>query len=161
MTMKDAGTPRIRRAIAVGTFLAAVAVGTGVFVHERDTARQIPSSSAAPEKVLRVYLRAAKTHDCSVTERLTDAGKADPSMAWCGGISWWPVNNHPDLLSYRNIGPANARPGSDADGSTELCYPVDITETNMSGASPGPLPGWRFCLTETAAGWRLSDEGYG
>lgn len=146
--------------------LAAVLVAAGAvtavsMTRAHAVATRLPPASASSEQVLRVYLRAAKAHDCGVTEALTtENGGRD--TAWCGGrnpASWF--DGHPDLLGYRNIGTVSRLSAKETGRSPEECIPVDVTETNMSGAEPGALPGWQFCFVHTPAGWRLTDEGYG
>ncbi|WP_144711796.1 hypothetical protein [Curtobacterium pusillum] len=136
--------------------VASVAHARSVAIEER-----LPPSDASAEQVLRVYLRAATMHDCTVTEALT-ADRGSKDLAWCGGrhpSSWF--DHHPDLVSYRHIGAAS-HVGAGATGTVaEECIPVDITETNMTGSDPGTLPGWQFCFRHTPDGWRLTDEGYG
>ncbi|MCU1528790.1 MAG: hypothetical protein JWP75_2553 [Frondihabitans sp.] len=48
-------------------------------------------------------------------------------------------SDHPDLLSYKNIGAETDGLEFGDGGPPERCFPVDITETNMSGADPGPI----------------------
>jgi len=146
--------------------LAVVATGVGIGVHLEhvaETARRLPPASASSEQVLRVYLRAAEAHDCAVTEALTAAhAPSSPDQAWCGQrqpTSWF--DEHPDLLAHRNVGAVERIPADERSGVAEECIPVDVTETNTSGADPGTLEGWQFCFRHTEDGWRLYDEGYG
>ncbi|SFF56381.1 MULTISPECIES: hypothetical protein [unclassified Curtobacterium] len=155
-----------RRRLVLGGVVAAVLVAAGTatvlsVTHAQTVAARLPPASASSEQVLRVYLRAAKAHDCAVTEALTDdSGGSD--TAWCGGrtpSSWF--DDHPDLLGYRHIGAVSRLSAKETGRAAEECIPVDVTETNMTGAEPGVLPGWQFCFRHTPAGWRLTDEGYG
>jgi len=150
----------IRRIVVGGVLLAAAATAAGTFVHLQRIAAEIPSPNASSAEVLHVYLAAAKNHDCAVTEALSVSGD-ERHLAWCGGRTPSLFNTHPDLLTYKNIGSPIAGPTLGASGLAERCYPVDITEANMNGAEPGPMPGWQFCFAKTPSGWRLADEGYG
>lgn len=161
-------TVQMRRKRAVATSVAvAVLVGAAVVTvvnvtHARATAVRMPPANAPSEQVLRVYLRAAEAHDCDLTEALTMSNAPESkSAAWCGGRTSSMFDEHPDLLAYRNIGAVVREDGSVTGGVVEECYPVDVTQTNMSGADPGVLPGWEFCLHRTTSGWRMYDEGYG
>lgn len=154
-------TTRRRRLIG-GSAAAAIVLAAGVLgiVDEAQATaahqaaalqRAIPPASASPEQVLDVYLRAAKAHDCILTAALMAPGtQIEP---WCGGHN--PANtmlgDAPEILDYSRDG------GSVGDN----CYPVDITQTGVTGAEPGDLPGWEFCFVHTPEGWRLNDEGYG
>lgn len=140
--------------------LIAAGVGAGV-AHADQVSAAIPPASASPEQVVRVYLRAAKAHDCAVTEALTVSSGDARSMAWCGHRVQSIFSNHPDLLAYRNIRDTSRVPADETGGTVEDCIPVDITETNMSGAEPGEMDGWQFCFIRTPSGWRVADEGYG
>lgn len=155
------GVSRVRRVVAVGVVAVAAATTAGALVHLHRIAAMIPPADASSEEVLRVYLAAAKDHDCGVTKALTVSEGGERALAWCGGRTQTLFTTHPDLISYTNIGAATVGPVFGSRNAAERCYPVDITETNMNGAEPGALPGWQFCLAETPNGWRLADEGYG
>jgi hypothetical protein len=154
---------RVKRKLAVGAAIVAaiLAVTIVIVIQPRQTAIQLPPKDSSAEQVLRVYLRAAKAHNCAVTEALSD-GSDQRSVAWCGGSGFLnSFSDHPDLLSYRNIGAVSRVSASEGGSVAEECIPVDVTETNMSGAEPGALPGWQFCFDHISSGWRLTDEGYG
>ncbi|QCR42181.1 hypothetical protein C1N91_00195 [Curtobacterium sp. SGAir0471] len=160
--------PRRRILPTVLVTAAVLVVGTGAAVgvhleHAAEVARRLPPANATSEQVLRVYLHAAEAHDCAVTEALTAAdASGTPGQSWCGQrqpTSWF--DEHPDLLAHRNIGAVERIPADERGGVAEECIPVDVTETNMTGAEPGTLRGWQFCFHHTEDGWRLSDEGYG
>lgn len=141
--------------------VVAASVVTIVAVTHQHPVRGLPPASASSEQVLRVYLRAAQAHDCAVTEALTD-DRGGTDQAWCGDrqpASWF--DEHPDLLSYRNVGAMYRETAQETGSVAEECIPVDITQTGMNGAEPGELRGWEFCFRHTPAGWRLTDEGYG
>ncbi|RKR75600.1 hypothetical protein [Frondihabitans australicus] len=150
-----------KHAVVAGALTLAVGAFAGATLHAAPASASLPSASASPQQVLRVYLKAAKAHDCATTEALTVDSPDQRSMAWCGGGTFSLFSNHPDLLSYGHIGKDSEVSPDEAGGDGEDCIPVDITETNMSGAEPGSMPGWQFCFVKTAAGWRLGDEGYG
>ncbi|MCU1585489.1 MAG: hypothetical protein JWM49_2045 [Microbacteriaceae bacterium] len=153
---------RAKRKLVVGVVASAalLAIAAVVTVIQVGTAMQLPPKDSSAEKVLRVYLRAAKAHNCAVTEALSD-GSDERSVAWCGGRSSSLFSNHPDLLAYKNIGSVSRVSASEDGGVAEECIQVDVTETNMNGAAPGALPGWQFCFDRTSSGWRLTNEGYG
>ncbi len=73
------------------------------------------------------------------------------------------VRRAPGLLAHRNVGAAAVERirAEERGRGREECIPVDVTETNMTGADPGTLRGWQFCFHHTKDGWRLSDQGYG
>lgn len=153
-------TTRRQRVAASVAVLAAAATITGVSIAHAEVAGRLPPASASVSEVLHVYLRAAKAHDCEVTEALT-ADSSDRGMAWCGGRVSSMFDDHPDLLSYGHIGAMYRLTPTETGGVAERCVPVDITQTNMSGAEPGKMPGWEFCFRHTPDGWRLTDQGYG
>jgi hypothetical protein len=76
---------RVKRKLVVGVIAitALLAIATVVTVIQVGTAMQLPPKDSSAEKVLRVYLRAAKSHNCAVTEALSD-GSDERSVAWCG-----------------------------------------------------------------------------
>lgn len=152
---------RLCRIIVVGVLVATASTATVAFVHSRQISARVPPSDASLEEVLRAYLRAAKDHDCAVTEALSVSEGDERALAWCGGQTESIFNTHPDLISYKHIGVPTAGPSFGASQLAERCYPVDITETNMTGAEPGTMPGWQFCFAKTPSGWRLADQGYG
>ncbi|AMM21436.1 hypothetical protein AX769_16480 [Frondihabitans sp. PAMC 28766] len=129
--------------------VAAVAATAGGIMHWRVAVAQVPL----------VYLRAAEAHDCTLTEALS-ATDDERQVAWCGR-RFSLLGTHPDLLSFKNIAKPIDEPEFGQNGPPSQCYPVDITETNMTGAQPGAMPGWQFCFIHTPAGWRLAQEGYG
>jgi hypothetical protein len=151
----------VRRKVVVGIVVAAVVAGsTAIVVVQTENRVQLPPKTASPEQVLRVYLRAAKAHDCTLTVALS-VGSDERAAAFCGGGSFLGLSNHPNLVSYKSIGAIDTIPASDTGRFAEQCIPVDIRETGMNGADPGEIPGWEFCFRRTSAGWRIADEGQG
>ncbi|WIE55625.1 hypothetical protein [Curtobacterium sp. MCBD17_003] len=158
---------RLWAAGAIG-IAAAVAVSTVTVVHheraeaqERAVEALLPAPDTPVRQVLLVYLRAAKAHQCRVTAALMAPDGPERDAPWCGTRrhTWW-SDDDPDLVSYGNVGRTSHVSAEHAPAAEE-CIPVDIVQKGMSGADPGSLPGWEFCFTHTADGWRLFDEGYG
>jgi hypothetical protein len=153
-----------KRTKLVGAAIVAVVIVVAAVVIVAQTSQgdvRLPPKGASAEQVLRVYLRAAEAHDCAVTVALS-VGSNERDTAFCGGRSFLDLSDHPDLLSYNNIGGVSRVPASETgEGFAEECIPVDVKETDMSGAEPGELPGWQFCFRRTSSGWRITDGGYG
>lgn len=107
-----------------------------------------PPVTASPERVARVYLRAALARDCTLTAELT----LPQTWSWC---------NDPKLLDYRSVRSPEHVPASEA-GRNEEC--VDF-EMDTHGSSDGTMPTgwqpWSLCLVKTHVGWRLFDQGQG
>jgi hypothetical protein len=148
--------------VGAATVAVVLTVGAVVIVSQTSQAEvRLPPKGASSEQVLRVYLRAAQAHDCAVTVALS-VGSDERDGAFCGGGSFLGLDDHPNLLSYKNIGAVSRVSASDTgEGFAEECIQVDIKETDMNGAEPGELPGWQFCFRRTSSGWRITDEGYG
>jgi hypothetical protein len=108
----------------------------------------VPSAAGSPGQVAREYLRAAVTANCKLTAELT----LPHTWNWCGD---------PRLLDYRSVGSPDDVPASEA-GRDEECVPFEM---HANGSSDGSMPvgwsPWELCFTQTAAGWRLYDQGQG
>lgn len=107
-----------------------------------------PPTAASPERVARVYLRAASSGNCALTVDLTT------SMTW----SWC---SDPRLLRYRSVGRAYHVPASEA-GRNEECVNFEMyTHGSSDGTMPTGWAPWGLCFVRTAVGWRLYDQGEG
>jgi hypothetical protein len=107
-----------------------------------------PPSTASPERVARVYLRAALAGDCALTAELT----LPQTWSWC---------NDPRLLAYRSVrGPVHV-PASQAGRNEECIGFVMDTDGSSDGTMPTGWQPWGLCLVKTHVGWRLVDQGQG
>jgi hypothetical protein len=106
------------------------------------------SAAASPGQVAREYLRAAVAANCKVTAELT----LSHTWSWC---------DDPRLLDYRSVASPLHVPASEA-GRDEECVPFEMhTKGSSDGSMPVGWAPWELCFTETAAGWRLYDQGQG
>jgi hypothetical protein len=86
-----------------------------------------PPAAASPERVARVYLRAALTGNCKLTAELT----LPQTWNWC---------DDPKLLDYRSVRSPNHVPASEA-GRNEECVEFEMY---THGSSDGTMPtGWQ------------------
>jgi hypothetical protein len=107
-----------------------------------------PPVAASPERVARVYLRAAFTGNCELTAELT----VSHTWSWC---------DDPKLLDYRSVGSAHYVPASEA-GRNEQCVDFEMyTHGSSDGTMPTGWQPWGLCFVRTRAGWRLYDQGQG
>jgi hypothetical protein len=108
----------------------------------------VPPAAASPERVARIYLRAALTGDCDVTAELTTPG----TWNWC---------SDPKLLNYRSVGTGYHVPASEA-GRNEECVGFEMyTHGSSDGSLPAGWQPWSLCFIRTHAGWRVYDQGQG
>ena len=147
-------------AITIGIAIAAIFI-INIGVRVAVTTARIPSPEASARRVLDTYLEAAKSQNCDMTFALTNLGS---TWSWCGGFS--PIRvimqNNPRMDSYEDIGKPYEIPAkSTSSGRDETCFPVDITQSGLSGAESGALPGWGICFAQTPVGWRAIEQGYG
>jgi hypothetical protein len=152
----------IRRTLIITASIVALGwmtVGAVAVVQATQPALRLPPKSAPVQQVLRVYLRAAKAHNCRLTQALTTG--QNEQDAWGCDRAWSLYDDHPELIAYKNIGAMYHVPAAGDGSVAEECIPVDIREADMDGAPPGALPGWEFCFARTPGGWRLIDGGYG
>jgi hypothetical protein len=125
---------------------------TGVLVacsgHSKTSGVSAPPAAASPERVGRLYLRAAFTGNCGLTADLT----LSYTWSWC---------DDPKLLDYRSVGNAYSVPASEA-GRNEECVPFQMyTHGSSDGTMPTGWQPWELCFVRTRAGWRLYDQGQG
>jgi hypothetical protein len=107
-----------------------------------------PPAAASPERVARVYLRAALTGNCKLTAELT----LPQTWNWC---------DDPKLLDYRSVRSPNHVPASEA-GRSEECVEFEMyTHGGSDGTMPTGWQPWSLCLVKTRVGWRLFDQGQG
>jgi hypothetical protein len=107
-----------------------------------------PPVAASPERVARVYLRAALTGNCKLTAELT----LPQTWNWC---------DDPKLLSYRSVRNPNHVPASEA-GRSEECVEFEMyTHGQPDGTMPTGWQPWSLCFVKTPGGWRLLDQGQG
>lgn len=108
-----------------------------------------PPAAASPERVARVYLRAAFTGKCVLTAELT---LPQATRNWC---------NDPKLLNYRSVGSPYRVPASEA-GRNEECVAFQMyTHGSSDGSMPTGWQPWSLCFVRTPVGWRLYDQGQG
>jgi hypothetical protein len=140
---------RVVRGLACALALGSVAsVLVGWSGTSRATGGSAPPPAASPERVARVYLRAAFTGNCELTERLT----LSHTWNWC---------DDPRLLDYRSVGSAYYVPASEA-GRNEECVDFEMyTHGSSDGTMPTGWQPWSLCFVRTRAGWRLYDQGQG
>lgn len=108
----------------------------------------MPARNASPERVVRTYIDALNKHDCATAVALW----SDPSTPsiWCDQVS---------SVKARVLGQfSEASPASQRDGSVDVT--VDWRPFHNDGSLP-PKFGWKFLLRNSAAGWRIYDEGQG
>ncbi|THG35711.1 hypothetical protein E6C70_06675 [Glaciibacter flavus] len=101
---------------------------------------RIPDASAPMATVAAIYMEAAAQQDCGLTRALTTSN----TSAWCDA---------PRLISYTLSG----RTGDDGECMT---YVITITASGDGSMKAGTQP-WSLCFRQTAAGWRLWDQGQG
>jgi hypothetical protein len=107
-----------------------------------------PSVAASPERVARVYLRAAVTGNCKLTAELT----LPQTWNWC---------DDPKLLDYRSVRSPEHVPASEA-GRNEECVRFEMyTHGSSDGSMPTGWQPWGLCFVKTPVGWRLFDQGQG
>jgi hypothetical protein len=107
-----------------------------------------PPAAASPERVARVYLRAALTGNCKLTTELT----LPHTWNWC---------DDPKLLDYRSARSPYHVPASNA-GRSEECVDFEIyTHGSSDVTMPTGWQPWSLCLVKTPVGWRLYDQGQG
>ena len=107
-----------------------------------------PPVAASPERVARVYLRAAFTGNCKLTAELT----VPQTWNWC---------DDPKLLDYRSVRSSDHVPASEA-GRNEECVAFEMyTQGSSDGSMPTGWQPWSLCFVKTPAGWRLFDQGQG
>lgn len=142
---------KFRTAAALASALTLMSV-TGVIVacsaHSKTSDISAPPAAASPERVGRLYLRAAFTGNCGLTTELT----LSHTWSWC---------SDPKLLDYRSVGRAYFVPASEA-GRNEECVPFQMyTHGSSDGTMPTGWQPWELCFVRTRAGWRLYDQGQG
>lgn len=94
--------------------------------------------TASPERVARVYLRAALTGDCTLTAELT-----------------LPHTGLPVGAKTEHV------PAPEA-GRSEECAGFEMdTHGSADDSMPTGWQPWSLCFVETRAGWRLFDQGQG
>lgn len=108
----------------------------------------VPPAAASPERVARVYLRAAVTGNCKLTAELT----LPHTRNWC---------DDPKLLHYRSVRSPDHVPASEA-GRDEECVQFEMyTHGSSDGSMPAGWQPWSLCFVKTHVGWRLFDQGQG
>jgi hypothetical protein len=136
-----------RLARTVGRVLTLMSV-IGILAACSGPSAPVPPRAASPERVTRVYLRAALTGDCGLTANLTTAN----TWSWCGD---------PKLLHYRSIGHAYFVPASEA-GRNQECVDFNLyTDGSSDDSMPTGWQPWSLCFIRTHLGWRLWDQGQG
>jgi len=109
----------------------------------------LPPASASPERVARLYLRAAVSGNCALTAELT---APHATWSWC---------QDPKLLAYRSPGSVEHVPASEA-GRSEECVQFEMyTHGSSDGSMPVGWQPWSLCFVSTHAGWRVFDQGQG
>jgi hypothetical protein len=154
---KSSGDPKtrvpskFRAAATLGSALTLMSVA-GILVacsaHSKTSGVSAPPPAASPERVGRLYLRAAFTGNCGLTAELT----LSQTWSWC---------QDPKLLDYRSAGKAYFVPASEA-GRNEECVPFEMyTHGSSDGTMPTGWQPWELCFVRTRTGWRLYDQGQG
>lgn len=148
---KARGSSKFRGATTSASALTLICVA-GVLVacsgHSKTSSVSAPPASASPERVGRLYLRAAFTGNCGLTADLT----LSHTWSWC---------DDPKLLDYRSVGKAYSVPASEA-GRNEECVSFQMyTHGSSDGTMPIGWQPWGLCFVWTRAGWRLYDQGQG
>ena len=107
-----------------------------------------PPVAASPEQLARIYLRAARAGDCTLTAALT----LPHTWSWCG---------NPELLGYRSVQGPEHVPASEA-GRNEECVGFWMdTHGSSDGSMPVGWQPWSLCFVKTHVGWRVYDQGQG
>lgn len=107
-----------------------------------------PPVATSPERVARVYLRAAFTGNCKLTAELT----LPKTWNWC---------DDPRLLGYRSVRGPDHVPASVA-GRDEECVDFEMyTHGSSDGSMQAGWQPWGLCFVKTRVGWRLYDQGVG
>jgi hypothetical protein len=140
-----------KRTIAIVAAAVVVVGGIGVWVYAANHPSprgSVPAASAPVATVALTYLKAAKAHDCGLTQALT----LSSTSSWC---------EDPRMLSYSGVSkPYPYQPtGGKVEGSC-----VDFSMRTKGGNIPKSPTGtaiWSFCFAHTSQGWRLQTQGQG
>jgi hypothetical protein len=141
-------TGLVRRIMCALMLVFAVGVLAACSAAAKASGVSAPPPGASPERVARVYLRAAYSGDCNLTAELT----MSQTWSWC---------NDPKLLHYRSVKSAYAVPAYEAGRNEECVAFVMYTHGSSDGTMPTGWQPWSLCFVRTHAGWRLYDQGQG
>jgi hypothetical protein len=112
----------------------------------------VPPAAASPVEVVRAYLDAIQSGNCTVLSQLATRNQAE--RAWCGrGLT----------ISHITIGDPVPDPGSIASKSFEQAVYVPV-RLDVEGGADSVEPGmrdWGYVLVRDAdvQQWRIADEG--
>jgi len=139
----------VRRLVCGLMLLSLASVLAACSGTSRASGVSVPPAAASPERVARVYLRAALAGDCTLTAELT---APQGTWSWC---------HDPKLLGYRSVRSPEPVPASEA-GRSEECVPFEMyTHGSSDGSMPVGWQPWSLCFVSTSTGWRLFDQGQG
>ena len=139
----------VTRRLGCGLMLSLASVLAACSGTPHASGGSVPPAAASPERVARVYLRAALAGDCTLTAELT---APQGTWNWC---------HDPKLLGYRSVRSPEPVPASEA-GRSEECVPFEMyTHGSSDGSMPVGWQPWSLCFVSTNTGWRVFDQGQG
>ena len=135
--------------VAVAAFVTALGL---TLVLSACTKVQVPPADASPEQVVRAYIEAIQSGDCTALGQLATRNQGE--RGWCGkGLT----------VSHVTVGKAQPDPGSLAsrDFEQSVYVPVRLDVQGGADSVESGMRDWGYVLVRDAAvqRWRVAEEG--